>query len=68
MTEPGPIPRLALTRSEAAASLSMSVDSFERHCQPHLRMVRIGRLRLVPITELQRFLDENADFGGHWDA
>jgi integrase len=30
----------------------MSLDSFERHVQPHLRLVRRGKLRLVPITEL----------------
>jgi len=55
-----PIPRLALTRAEAAASMGMSLDSFERHVQPTLRLVRLGRMRLVPITELQRWLDQNA--------
>jgi hypothetical protein len=55
-----PIPRLALTREEAAASLGMSVDSFERHVQPTLRLVRLGRMRLVPIRELERWLDDNA--------
>ena len=56
-----PIPRLALTRSEAAAALAMSVDSFERHCQPYLRLVRIGKLRLVPVAELDRWLRDNAE-------
>jgi len=55
-----PIPRFALTREEAAASLGMSVDSFERHVQPHLRLVRKGRLRLVPVSELERWVEENA--------
>lgn len=55
-----PIPRLALTREEAAAALGMSVDSFERHVQPTIRMVRLGRMRLVPIAEIDRWLDENA--------
>lgn len=58
-----PIPRLALTRSEAAAALAMSVDSFERHCQPHLRLVRIGRMRLIPVAELDRWLREHAEAG-----
>jgi len=58
--ETGPIPRLALTREEAAASVGMSLDSFERHVQPTLRLVRLGRMRLVPIAELERWLEENA--------
>jgi hypothetical protein len=55
-----PIPRLALAREEAAASLGMSLDSFERHVQPTLRLVRLGRMRLVPVAELERWLAEHA--------
>jgi hypothetical protein len=55
-----PIPRLALTREEAAVALGMSLDSFERHVQPTLRLVRLGRMRLVPIREIDRWLDEHA--------
>lgn len=55
-----PIPRLALAREEAASSLGMSLDSFERHVQPTLRMVRLGRMRLVPVRELERWLEDNA--------
>jgi excisionase family DNA binding protein len=53
-------PRLALTRSEAARSLGMSLDSFERHVQSQIRLVRRGKLRLVPIAELERWLEANA--------
>jgi excisionase family DNA binding protein len=53
-------PRFALTRSEAAASLGISLDSFERHVQSELRLVRRGRLRLVPVVELQRWLERAA--------
>ena len=60
-SETGPIPRLALDRSEAAAALGMSLDSFERHVQPTVRMVRLGRMRLVPISELERWLAEHAE-------
>ena len=56
-----PVPRLALTREEAAASLGMSLDSFERHVQPSLRMIRRGRLRLVPIVELERWAEQEAE-------
>jgi hypothetical protein len=58
--ETAPIPRLALCREEAAASLGMSLDSFERHVQPTLRLVRLGRMRLVPVRELERWLEQNA--------
>jgi len=37
--------KLALSRREAAASLGLSIDSFERYVQPELRLVRRGRLR-----------------------
>jgi hypothetical protein len=54
-------PRLALTRQEAAAALGMSINSFERHVQPELRLVRRGKLRLIPVHEIERWLDENSD-------
>ena len=59
--ETGPIPRIALDREEAAAALGMSLDSFERHVQPTVRMVRLGRMRLVPIAELERWLADHAE-------
>jgi hypothetical protein len=69
LLKPAGVPRLAFTRVEAAESLGMSVDSFERYVQPELRLVRRGKLRLVPVTELQRWLDANAErvFGGRRD-
>jgi hypothetical protein len=60
MGELAPVPRLALSREEAAASLGMSLDSFERHVQPTVRMVRLGRMRLVPVAELERWCVEHA--------
>jgi hypothetical protein len=59
--EVAPIPRLALSREEAAAALGMSLNSFERHVQPTIRLVRLGRMRLVPVGELERWLAENAE-------
>jgi hypothetical protein len=56
-----PIPRVALSREEAAASLGMSLDSFERHVQPELRMIRRGKLRLVPVHELERWAEASAE-------
>ncbi len=54
------VPRLALTREEAAASLGMSVSHFERHVQPSMRVVRSGQIVLVPMSELERWLRGNA--------
>jgi hypothetical protein len=56
-----PVPRVALTREEAAAALGMKIDSFERHVQPELRMIRRGKLRLVPVAELERWAAESAE-------
>jgi hypothetical protein len=53
--------RLAVTRAEAAAALGMSLDSFERHVQAEVRLIRRGRMRLVPVSELRRWLTENAE-------
>jgi hypothetical protein len=61
VSELAPIPRLALTREEAASALGMSLDSFERHVQPTIRLVRLGRIRLVPVREIDRWLDETAE-------
>ena len=52
--------RLALTRAEAAEALGISIDSFERYVQPEVRLVRRNSLRLVPVRELERWVDENA--------
>jgi excisionase family DNA binding protein len=52
--------KLLLTRVEAAERLSMSLDHFERYVQPKLRLVRSGRLRLVPPRELERWAQQEA--------
>lgn len=57
----GPVPRVALSREEAAAALGISLDSFERHVQPDVRLIRRGRLRLVPVCELERWAAEQAE-------
>jgi hypothetical protein len=35
----------------------MSVDSFERNVMPEIRVVRMGALVLVPVVELERWLE-----------
>ena len=54
-----PCERLGYSKPEAAAALGMSVDSFERHVQPELRVIRRGKLRIFSRRELERWLDEN---------
>ncbi len=53
-------PRLALRREDAAAALGISVDTFDAHVRAHVRVVRLGALRLYPIAALAAFLDEQA--------
>ena len=55
------VPRLALTKAEAADALGVSVDFLEQHVMPELRVVRRGRRRLIPILELERWIDESAE-------
>ncbi len=52
--------RLAYTKTEAAVALGVSIDTLERHIMAELRVVRRGRLVLIPVTELQRWLEQNA--------
>lgn len=54
------VSRVALTRGEAAEALGISVDSFERYVQPEIRLVRRNSIRLIPVGELERWVDENA--------
>jgi hypothetical protein len=48
---------LAVSRQDAANLLGISLDAFEEHVQPHVRVCRVGRRLIVPVTELQRWMD-----------
>lgn len=55
------VPRLALSKAEAAEALGgVSMDYFEEHVQPELNVVRRGRKVIVPRSEIERWLTENA--------
>jgi hypothetical protein len=56
-----PVPRLALTPAEAAASIGVGPDFFAEHVQPRLRVVREGRKVLIPTPELERWLADHAE-------
>lgn len=55
------IPRIALTPAEAAAAIGVGPDFFDQKVAPELRMIRRGRKRLIPVTELERWAAENAE-------
>ncbi len=52
--------KILVSRREAAARLSMSLRSFERYAQPHLRLVRQGKLVLVLTRDLEKWAERNA--------
>ncbi len=54
------IPRIALTPPEAAAAIGVGPDFFDANVAPELRLIRRGRKRLVPVSELERWTAENA--------
>lgn len=53
--------RLAVSKAEAAQTLGVSVDFLEAHVLAELRVVRVGRRRLIPVAELERWLAEHAE-------
>lgn len=54
------LPRLAITKAEAADTLGVSVDFLEDHVIREPRVVRRGRRLLIPLDELARWLDSNS--------
>ena len=52
--------RMALSIAEAAAALGISRDGFERYVLGELRVMRVGRRVLVPVKELERYVERNA--------
>jgi excisionase family DNA binding protein len=46
--------------TEAAEALGISPDHFDAHVRAQLRLVRQGRLVLVSVKELERWLEASA--------
>jgi hypothetical protein len=58
MTEPrqsAPVPTLALRVEHAAASLGLSESTFRRDVLPNVRSVKVGRVHVVAVIELERW-------------
>lgn len=60
---PRPVPALALRPEQAAQALGVSRSFFFAEILPELRVVRRGRLRLVPLRSLEEWIDRNAARG-----
>ena len=57
-----PVPRVALRVAEAAESLGVSPYYFAEHVAPELRWTRRGRVKLVAVAELERWVADNAEY------
>ena len=56
----GQVQRLALSKAHAALAIDCSVDFLEEHVLPTLRVIRRGRKVLIPVRELERWLEREA--------
>ena len=54
------IPRLALRVEQAAESLGVSTDYLREHILPNIKVVRNGRVKLIPVQQLEAWLDSAA--------
>ena len=54
-----PLPRVVVTRQEAAEMLGMSVDTFDDYVRPRLPMIRTGRRLYVRVRDLEAWAEEN---------
>jgi TPR repeat protein len=57
---PSNVPKLALTVKEACEALGVSWSTWRQHIEPDIRMVRIGARKVIPVSELRRWLDCHA--------
>lgn len=51
---------LLLRKPQAAQLLAMSEDFFEANVMPEIKHIRRGRLKLYPISELERWVELNS--------
>jgi hypothetical protein len=55
------VPRLTLTVQEACSALGVSWDFWAEYVAPDVRVVRKGRRKLVPVSELERWVADHAE-------
>ena len=56
-----PTPALALSVEQACAALGVSWDTWSEHIAHDVRIVRIGRRKLIAVAELERWLAEHGE-------
>jgi hypothetical protein len=54
------VPRLALSIREACDALGVGWDFWHEQIEPEIRLVRLGRRKLVPVNELQIWLERHS--------
>jgi hypothetical protein len=61
------VPQLLVSVRMAAEMLGVKEDCFEDHVEPRVKIVRIGRRKLIPTAELEAFIEREAyRVGGGW--
>ena len=54
-------PALALSVEQACDALGVSWDTWKAHIAPDMRIVRVGRRKLIAVSELHRWLDDHGE-------
>ncbi len=54
-------PTLALSVEQACTALGVSWDTWHASIEPDVRIVRLGRRKLIPVASIERWLDEHAE-------
>ena len=54
------VPVVTLRASEACHALGVSRNTFDRHIRDDLRWIRVGRIRMVAMSELQQWTERRS--------
>lgn len=52
---------LTYTQREAASAAGVSLSFFQQHVLPELRVIRRGRRTMIPVREVERWVEESAE-------
>ena len=61
MAELTEVPRRALSVGEACEALGISWDLWHEYVEPDVRLIRLGRRKVIPVAELERWLGEHGE-------
>lgn len=56
-----PLPRRGVNKEEAAAIIGVGMDLYREHIDKQIRTIKVGTKEIVPIFEIDRYMEENAD-------